>query len=66
MERLQKKCKACSFAKFGIKTRKSIPHTCNKIPVIIDGELKHVNSTTEEYENVLQRLIRLLKKEEDG
>lgn len=57
MERKQY-CKACSFARHGVKTRKSIPHTCNS------GNPFSPFQTREEYEKAVANLLKAIVKKE--
>jgi hypothetical protein len=43
MQPKKNSCTACHFLKFGVKTRKSIPHTCGKS---IDELLKDMETYT--------------------
>lgn len=52
-------CQACSFAKFGVKTRKAIPHTCSK-PVERPMVKHQYIPTQEEVDLYLKRLKELM------
>lgn len=54
-------CKACSMYGYGVKTRKSIPHTCNKH---LDEAYRPFD-TKEEYDKALNNLLELITKEKE-
>ena len=55
-------CQACSFAKFGIKTRIAIPHTCGTKGVISEVKYPYM-PTREELDMYLKRLKELMQED---
>jgi hypothetical protein len=56
-------CQACSFARDGVKTRISIPHTCGTNP-IIKAEKPAYTPKREELDKYLARLKELMEGDE--
>lgn len=53
-------CQACSFAKFGVKTRKHISHTCGSDDIPKQHQYYPKTSTREELDMYLKRLKELM------
>jgi hypothetical protein len=56
-------CPACTFAANGVKTRKSIPHTCGTGQVIKSPKFEYI-PTREELDKYLNRLEELMPEDE--
>jgi hypothetical protein len=56
-------CQACSFARFGVKTRIAIPHTCGGNPVFPKVKHQYI-PTREELDKYLKRLEELMREDE--
>jgi hypothetical protein len=54
-------CQACSFTKFGVKTRKYIPHTCGKENIKIKPIKYQYMPTRKELDMYLKRLKELME-----
>jgi hypothetical protein len=54
-------CQACSFARYGVKTRIAIRHTCNGKNIPRSPDHKYV-PTKEELDKYLARLKELMEK----
>jgi len=55
-------CQACSFARYGVKTRRNIPHTCSGRGIAPKPRNEYV-PTKEELDMYLKRLKELMNEE---
>lgn len=56
-------CQACTFAKYGVKTRIDIPHTCDGKGITVKEEHQYT-PTREEMDKYLVRLKELMEENE--